>query len=315
MAITIEESKLLAIFIQTLLYGAYVILFVMTCWHFHNYVRPRHHACDNELYTHRPRICVLALAPGGPGSFFEIFAEFTQMFGSTLYIAQTLVGDSILLYRCYVVWGNQFRVIAFPAFLLSGSTVTGIGILYSFSRIVPGSDIFVPSSGALLAFRIWHATRSTTTFPSRGLRPALRLVIESGAIYSVTLITLLVLFKANSWFQYVLIDAISPIVGLVFSTIIVRVGLGLTAVTEERAFPYGVYNSENDFRARSQQKNLTQLEPFEAAPNHMSAVGITVDTKTTSRTYTEEDLKIGSGTEGGQSSLDELEKQIGQNKQ
>ena len=35
------------------------------------------------------------------------------------------------------------------------------------------------------------------------------LVIESGAIYSATLMTLLILYKTGSWFQYVLLDAVS----------------------------------------------------------------------------------------------------------
>lgn len=36
------------------------------------------------------------------------------------------------------------------------------------------------------------------------------LVIESGAIYSATLTTLLILYKTQSWFQYVLLDAVCP---------------------------------------------------------------------------------------------------------
>jgi len=34
--------------------------------------------------------------PGGPGAFFNQLSEFTQIFGSTIYVAQTLVGDSVV---------------------------------------------------------------------------------------------------------------------------------------------------------------------------------------------------------------------------
>ena len=35
--------------------------------------------------------------PGGPAAFFNQLSEFTQIFGSTIYIAQTIVGDSVVV--------------------------------------------------------------------------------------------------------------------------------------------------------------------------------------------------------------------------
>lgn len=125
---------------------------------------------------------------------------------------------------------------------------------------------------ALHAARIWHVNRPNVSFSEHSLRPVMLLVIESGAIYSATLLTLLILYEADSWFQYVLIDAVCTFFcvllskqtliahilghshcgmrftqdvhwkqsqltshpfkqGLVFSMIIVRIGLGLTSVT------------------------------------------------------------------------------------
>ena len=43
------------------------------------------------------------------------------------------------------------------------------------------------------------------------MRPIIFLVIESGAVYSLTLLVLLILYKAQSWFQYVLLDAVRRI--------------------------------------------------------------------------------------------------------
>ena len=77
--------------------------------------------------------------PGGPGAFFNELSEFTQIFGSTIYVAQTLVGDSVVvsvaespksvllnlfrqLLRAYLVWGKRFYVVAFPCLLLFGSS-------------------------------------------------------------------------------------------------------------------------------------------------------------------------------------------------
>ena len=34
---------------------------------------------------------------GGPAAFFNELSEFTQIFGSTIYVAQTLVGDGVVV--------------------------------------------------------------------------------------------------------------------------------------------------------------------------------------------------------------------------
>ncbi|KAF5381650.1 hypothetical protein D9615_005470 [Tricholomella constricta] len=266
MAFTKEESKLAAIFVQTLLYGAYTVVFGMT-YYVLVHKRPRGQRVKKMMLSIAILMFVLATMqvgvnyariikafvifkdePGGPGAFFDHLAEFTQLFGSTLYIAQTIVGDSVVVLRCYLVFGKNFSIVAFPILLLLGSTVTGVGIEYTFAKIIPEADIFVVQLSqwfvaflsltlatniictSLVAYRIWSINRRVISFSGHSLRPIMFLVIESGAIYSVTLITLLILYEVESWFQYVLIDAVSPIVGLVFSMIIVRIGLGLTHV-------------------------------------------------------------------------------------
>ncbi|KAI0710098.1 hypothetical protein C8Q76DRAFT_798856 [Earliella scabrosa] len=252
-----------SIFIQTLLYGAYTVVFILTVWVLLSKRRKRRPIRDPMLwislimfvmatvhiainYTRVIRAFITFRdAPGGPAAFFNQLSEFTQIFGSTIYIAQTLIGDSVVLYRCYLVWGDS-RVIVFPCILLLGSTASGVGILYSFARVVPEAEIFVEElqqwivsffsltlatniiCTGLVALRIWWMNRAIMNFASNSYHPIIFLVLESGAVYSATLTTLLILYKTGSWFQYVLLDAISPIVGLVFSMIIIRIGMGIT---------------------------------------------------------------------------------------
>jgi hypothetical protein len=63
----------------------------------------------------------------------------------------------------------------------------------------------------LVAFRIWFVNRQTVVFSGYSMRPIIFLVIESGAVYSLTLLILLILYQAQSWFQYVLLDAVRRI--------------------------------------------------------------------------------------------------------
>ncbi|KAI0710094.1 hypothetical protein C8Q76DRAFT_741007 [Earliella scabrosa] len=290
MAFPPDEAKLVSIFVQTLLYGAYTVVFVLTIWvllsrrrksrpiqdpmlwisvvmfAMASMVRLTTHYCSNIPIADslRHAFCMQHIAinftriikafitfrdaPGGPAAFFHQLSEFTQIFGSAVYVAQTLIGDSVVLYRCYVVWGGDVRVVAGPFVLLLGCTACGVGILYSFARVVPEAEIFVAElqhwivaffsltlatniiCTSLVAWRIWWMNRAIMDFATHSYHPIIFLILESGAVYSATLTALLILYRTGSWFQYVLLDAISPIVGLVFSMIIIRIGLGITTM-------------------------------------------------------------------------------------
>ena len=54
------------------------------------------------------------------------------------------------------------------------------------------------------------------------------IIIESGMIYSACLIILLSLYLSGSFAQYIVLDGVTQVIGIVFSLIIVRVGLGLS---------------------------------------------------------------------------------------
>ncbi|TBU49794.1 hypothetical protein BD309DRAFT_1014500 [Dichomitus squalens] len=291
MAFSAAESKLVSIFVQCILYGIYTTLFINTTYAL-LWKRPMGHPLRYDMLwvsllmfvvatmhvaTNFSRIILAfadhAGAPGGPAAFFDELSNFTQMFGSTLYVIQTVLGDGMVLYRCYLVWGRSTRIIAFPVALLLGSTATGIGILYSFDKVVPQASIFVVQLGhwitaffsmtfatnvvctVLVAYRIWSMNRKHLAF--RKLRPLMLLIVESGAIYSATLLALLILYNVDSWFQYVVLDAISAVVGIVFSVIMLRIATGVsteegeTALLDEQneAMPTGIQLSRVSSRA------------------------------------------------------------------
>ncbi|KAH7874738.1 uncharacterized protein C8R40DRAFT_1046619, partial [Lentinula edodes] len=321
-------SKLVSIFIQTLLYGAYTVVFALTVWIL-VWRRPAGQSINKLLLWTSVVMFVLATmhisvnyarvfmafityrnAEGGPAAFFNILSNFTQVFGSAIYVTQTLVGDSVVLVRCYIVWGRQWYIVACPALLLLGSTASGIGILYSFAHI-EDAEVFALQlqdwivsffsltlstnfiCTALVAYRIWYINRAVMNFTHHSWNPVMLLVIESGAIYSATLLSLLILYKAESWFQYVLLDAISPIVGLVFSMIIVRIGLGLMAPTGETRNSSSTFPTTTTRRSRhSAGYNMHHLGPFIAAQRNGDNV-----------TTTGTQLSIPSGTAGRQKDL------------
>ena len=65
---------------------------------------------------------------------------------------------------------------------------------------------------ALISFRIWSVDRAAGKYlqSENTLRPVLAVVVESGAIYSASLVALLATFLSHSWAQYIVLDAVSP---------------------------------------------------------------------------------------------------------
>ena len=61
----------------------------------------------------------------------------------------------------------------------------------------------------LVAYRLWRINREGFKRSNRRLHPVLLITVESGAVYSAALLVLLILYKTDSWFQYVILDAVS----------------------------------------------------------------------------------------------------------
>jgi len=144
-----------------------------------------------------------------------------------------------------IVWGRDWRIYVSPLVLLTASTVTAGGVIYqrhtapnggyplnmntrwivSFIVMTLSTNVLCTS---LIAVKIWKINSFSAQFVGRSLTPVMLMVIESGAIYSCTLVALLVCYLTRSPGQYLILDSLSPIVGCVFSMVIVRLGLGLS---------------------------------------------------------------------------------------
>ncbi|KAI0702358.1 hypothetical protein C8T65DRAFT_741523 [Cerioporus squamosus] len=175
--------------------------------------------------------------PGGSEEYFSSATDATFLVKSCLYNAQTVVLDAVVIYRAYVVWQNLLVILA-PAVGWCGLVAACVGLNVSFSRTLTDAqarDIIGRVTGrwimatysltlatnllttVILALKIWQVARRSARYLSESsLTPILRVVVESGAIYSVTVAAALVAFLAKS-------NAISPIICIVFSMIIVRV--------------------------------------------------------------------------------------------
>ncbi|KAI0643291.1 hypothetical protein C8Q79DRAFT_915631 [Trametes meyenii] len=184
------------------------------------------------------------LLPGGPEEYFGDVSRVSFVLKTTLYNVQTLILDGVVIYRTYKVW-NNFWIIVIPVFGWLGLLGCSGGLSYSLATTPSISeDIFEAATSRwltgnwgmtlitnvcatlALAFRIWQVTSKSAQYRQGGrLSPILRVIVESGALYSLTVTAALVLFLLQSNGVYVVLDMISPVICIVFNMIIVRIGL------------------------------------------------------------------------------------------
>ncbi|KAF8551210.1 hypothetical protein OG21DRAFT_1513063 [Imleria badia] len=178
----------------------------------------------------------------GPIGFFSDVAQWSFIYKNMIYMLQTLLGDGVVIYRCYAVWQSWWITIV-SIVLWTSVAVTGVGCVYFDSKAtVDRENIFAPSTGpwitaflaatlftniistSLLAFRIWKVgKRVRMSSHASVLWPVLRVVLDAGVLYSVSLLAALLCFVAKNRGHYVLIDMIMPIISITFYMVIIRI--------------------------------------------------------------------------------------------
>ncbi|KAJ7046127.1 hypothetical protein C8F04DRAFT_1063374 [Mycena alexandri] len=185
------------------------------------------------------------LAPGGPVGYIGQLNRWDHIMKDTLYATQSMVGDAAAIYRCWILWNRDYKIIALPASLLcitigSGYYITDV--LYP--REDPNASIFDPRllkfitlfyaiavtqniiTTGLMSWRLWQGEHRLKGQRLGGsLMPILRILIESAALYLLVEILLLATYAVNYNVQYIVLETVTPIAGLTFSLITIRINL------------------------------------------------------------------------------------------
>jgi len=174
------------------------------------------------------------------------------------------VADAFIVFRTYIVWNRNWIVTAVPAALYLTGCGMSIWSLVLLKRLGPEENILVQQNvlnpgdafliltlctnivcTSLISFRILHSYRKVSPVLTNSSRQSenlliISILVESAAIYTLLLVGLLVSTRLNSFASYILSDCVSPMIGLVFSYIIVRVGRG-TSYGEKNELSSAMY--------------------------------------------------------------------------
>ncbi|EIW78849.1 hypothetical protein CONPUDRAFT_155565 [Coniophora puteana RWD-64-598 SS2] len=137
--------------------------------------------------------------------------------GMATFAIQQWLGDGFMVYRLWKVWNGDKRVV------IPMTAAFVIDVLFGLTMAL-GSDVQIRAYA--------QGIRNTSPVAIAAI------LLESGAIYSASILGLLVTFVApktaakSSIEQSIpLMSAIVPLIGIVFSAIIIRMGMGLSPET------------------------------------------------------------------------------------
>lgn len=186
-------------------------------------------------------------------------------------VAISVIGDGMVIYRVWVVYNRSYWVLSLPVLSYIGTTVCSITSVVFIGKAssvdtpfyLPDLEIWLPAffgmtfatsvlCSLLIAGRLWyihqwiHTSQMTNT-----LKAVLRIVIESASIYSLTMLLYLATYVSKSNTSIIFGDLVSPVIGIAFSLITIRV---------HNAFNPDTYNSDfNSSGTDSSQKRPGKL--------------------------------------------------------
>ncbi|EGN98377.1 hypothetical protein SERLA73DRAFT_169351 [Serpula lacrymans var. lacrymans S7.3] len=271
--IPLDSAAVASTVLEAILYGFSVLMFIGTMWaliHRRGMIEMNKkmvavanlllffsttHLIIDIVRTEEGLVQYRDTFPKGPVAFFSDVAQWSFVYKNMVYMLQTLVGDAVVIYRCFVVWQSLY-IIALPILLWCSVALTGIGCVYSISQAtVNKENIFAPGTGpwitaflastlaanllstSLLAYRIWDVTREVgdARVGRSSLWPILRIILDSGILYSVSLLAALLCFVTKNRGHYVLLDMIMPIISITFYMVIIRVTIKRTTSQDMQA--------------------------------------------------------------------------------
>lgn len=191
--------------------------------------------------------------PGGPTEEFQDIGYWVNIMKTVDFVAQTSIGDAILIYRCWMVYSKRLLIILLPVAVWVMTLVAGAMMIYVESttsqnallddpRITPWLDTITACTLALnvlvtslIVWRIWRVkskSAAATVNPHR-LSRVMRIILDSGLLYTVCVIIFFGTTLAGSNSQYGVSDVVVQVIGITFNLIIIRVNNGTAADAEQ----------------------------------------------------------------------------------
>ncbi|KAF4573441.1 hypothetical protein EYR36_007956 [Pleurotus pulmonarius] len=259
MDIALDKASILALFFETLLYGIYLVLFclmlLVVLLRKESGKTQRHRLvplsivmmiiATTSLIIDLVRAIQAFVVKDGKQidaiAYYSAISHPLHLAEGVLYVTQTILGDAIMIWRCYRSTQVIFLFAIRPSQLNENMTRTRSPLIKR-TRLTP----------VLLAF------------------------VESGALYASSLLALMIAYASGSNGQYAVLNAVTPLVGITFCLIVLQIQFHLTSNVWNTNGPITI-NTISVFRASKQHEGEGREEHTFAYPMQPLAVYVRVE--------------------------------------
>jgi len=256
MGIPLDKAEMLAIFLETFIYGIFFTLFWILLLVLSNRGDAGHvqrrvlipvailmlMLASTHLIIDFVRIMqafVLGISTTTANDYYKKVSNPLHVAKTAIYVTQTLLGDGVIIWRCFMVYNRNWYIAVINGIILLATASSGYVVTWYLFEAKPGTDIFTQSGAnwiaaffvmtmvtnvvctVLIAWRIYATRRGLNT--TKTLLPVTIAIVESGALYASSVMSLLVAFLSGSNGQYPALDVVTPLVGVVFSLIVLQI--------------------------------------------------------------------------------------------
>ncbi|KAF7324629.1 Rtt106 domain-containing protein [Mycena kentingensis (nom. inval.)] len=224
------------------------------------------------------------------------------------------IADAIVIHRCFVIWGMNWKAIALPAASYVCTMIGGFLELFplpsgasNIALIIGYGGVFLTNvlASTLTAGRIWFMSRRlarlTSRSPRRRYTDLTAIILESGLVYPLLLIITVVIFLVPETPTVAVLVCIAlayHLVGIAPTLIIVRVGMSASFAEDDTqnsgTLDIRVTPRRNGKGARPTVSSGTDLKPLEPLRFKITSGG----TMTTQGTFTQTQGTLKSPVEG-----------------
>ncbi|KAJ3746162.1 hypothetical protein DFH05DRAFT_1458505 [Lentinula detonsa] len=188
-----------------------------------------------------------ASVPGGAVAYMGDLRTWHYILKDVLYATQENLGSAAAIYRCWVLWNHNWKIIVFPSVLLIVNIVAGYMVCGLYTTVSSTINVFNPRlttwikiffpltvalniiTTSLMSYRIWYTHSQATLYASDNgdsqVMSVMRMLVESAALQLVVEIVLLALYSSDINAQYIVLESIAPIVGITFNALTIRIKL------------------------------------------------------------------------------------------
>ncbi|KAL1938109.1 hypothetical protein VTO73DRAFT_11938 [Trametes versicolor] len=237
-----------SVFLECMLFGAYAVTFFMGAWsllHMSYMGRPSRRdlvilGVNATMFALALSHVVLSVVVTQYGTLERVSdglykaSNMTSHLGAArfcIYVTQTLICDTFMIYRAFVIWERQWKIIALPLILLILDAISGYisttpkGDNLIMMILFPCASFLTNSlSTALIMWRVLSGGANTVQVARFTLyRRVITAIVQSAAVYSVASITLLVTVSVSPDSAYATcLTMFPPFIGLIFSLVVLR---------------------------------------------------------------------------------------------